>query len=355
MNMRPHWDETKIARDDAGRFAEQTHDRPDIELEDGPTGERAREYAARAEQMATANGYVKPMADRAYQNPAQRGDGESVQNWWDTRNAQAEYSGDSKGYEKMPDDFTPSRGTGNSLSGHRRTHRMNYSGAGISMRMPSATSVRAFADTQKGKSFDVPVEATYEGGTVSGWVRCTKGEDGTWMTEGLGFEGNQRQVAEAVSAVLEARRVRTALAGYSSMDERRAERLARAGARIRPVDDSSFIKGIAVNPVAGLTFTKIRDKVYTNKTVTNIAEFQQSYSKGREYNDKIKSAPSLGEAKQCEKCQGYYSPALGSHVCLRASHSEPQQLQDEYLGRRRERGASFLSSFAKRLTGRSSS
>lgn len=341
------------ARREDGKFGEQPHDKSDVTLgseqafdavEQAFENQRISERA----QALLDDGYLPAFSRRATQNPNIAGDDDARDTWWANQNAQGEYSNDGKGYEKMPDDWTPSRHSGKALSGHRRTHRMKYEGAGISMRMPSATSIRSFAETQNGKSFDVPVEATYPGGSVSGWVRCTRGEDGTWMTEGLDFKGDQRQVAEAVSAVLEARSVRTALKQWESMDDRRAERLARSGAKLHDVSGSSFIKGIGTNPVAGVTFTKIRDQVYVNQTVTDVRAFRASPSKGKEYNAKIKSQPSLGKAKHCDKCNGYYAPALGSHICMRGSATrERQELHDDQLEKRRRSGAGFMAGLAK--------
>ena len=80
----------------------------------------------------------------------------------------------------MPDDFTPKKTAGQSLSGHRRTHRMAYSdhAGGFTLRMPSATSIKAF-EKETGGTFDVPVSARDAAGrTVAGWVRVTRHRGG---------------------------------------------------------------------------------------------------------------------------------------------------------------------------------
>ncbi len=100
--------------------------------------------------------------------------------WWGAHFRTAEYGGGTPAgqvgeYPQMPDDFTPKRTLGQALSGHRRTHRMAYinKAGGYTLRMPSATSIKAF-DRQTGGTFDVPVSARDAAGrSVSGWVRVT--------------------------------------------------------------------------------------------------------------------------------------------------------------------------------------
>lgn len=354
MNTNRSWDETAVVRAPNGRFQTFLNAKANVDLEKG--SERAGTYAAKEllEERSRAlesGGYVPAIAEAAYTSPRARGGQGQVATWWGNRNMQGEYSESDTGYVKMPDDWTPSRNTGNALSGHRRTYRRHYEGAGVSLRMPSSAAIKSFAETQRGKSFDVPVEGSFEGGTVSGWVRCTRTEDGVWITEGLGFDKRQAQVPEAVSAVLESRRPTRALSGWQSMDARRADRMRRAGAQIRPVDDSSFIKGIGVNPYAGVTFTKIRDDIYTNEVVTNLREFSSSHTKGKDYNEQIQSARPLGKASVCEKCGGAYHRSFGTHICMRAGHHAPTEVRDDQLGARRRSGsivAAMRSLFGRR-------
>lgn len=260
--------------------------------------------------------YVGAIAEGAYQDPRRAGGDIARNEWWGARYMQAEYAKD--GFPKMPEDFTPSRSSGKSLSGHRRTYRRHYEGAGVSIRMPSATAIKRFAGTQKGNTFDVPIEGTgKDGTTVSGWVRCTRTDDGAWITEGLGFDKQtQQKYADAVSAVLENRRPTKALAGYDNMTQRRAEIMARMGARIEKIDNSSFITGVGGNPVAGVTFTQIDGKVYANGVAPQINAYKRTKSVGQYYNHKVKGRNSLGFAKICPRCEGAYVPMFGPHVCL---------------------------------------
>ncbi len=130
-------------------------------------------FLADRRERIRAGGYVSPAAaPRASVDPRSSA---YVHDWWEAEHATAEYGNEAGAYPQMPDDYTPSQGLGNALSGHRRTHRMAYSGAGVSMRMPSVASIRRYAlevgASQGGKAtFDVPVTATYPGGEVTGWV-----------------------------------------------------------------------------------------------------------------------------------------------------------------------------------------
>jgi hypothetical protein len=83
---------------------------------------------------------------------------------------------------------------------------------GYTLRMPSATSIKAF-DRETGGTFDVPVSARDAAGrTVSGWVRVTHHRGG-WTSTPVGDFGPRTgaRVAESVAAVLEARRPSRAL------------------------------------------------------------------------------------------------------------------------------------------------
>ncbi|ANP28271.1 hypothetical protein DAD186_17210 [Dermabacter vaginalis] len=224
------WDENNVTRSSDGKFKEFNFPEPTAVDLDGALASRTYDDRRAALQ---GEGYVQALASRAYHDPRIAGGDGAREDWWSRRNFQGEYSDTNEGYEKMPDDWTPSMGNGKALSGHRRTYRKLYEGAGLSVRMPSASAIKSFDAIQSGKTFDVPVEGiSKDGHSVSGWVRCTRTDDGAWLTEGLGFEGKQNDIAEAVGAVLEARQPTKALAGYGSMDERRLERARRYGARM---------------------------------------------------------------------------------------------------------------------------
>ncbi len=133
---------------------------------------------------------------------------------------------------------------------------MAYVGEDVAIRMPSATSIKSFADADvlgkgRGETFDVPVSAQFPGGQIDGWVRVAKGSDGTWATQGLGFTAEQSAyVAESVQCVLESRRPSRALRDAGDILERRRQRAAELGAPVTPIT-STWIKGAGYDKVTG--------------------------------------------------------------------------------------------------------
>src|SRR6478752_5617130 len=140
-----------------GQWATFGHADSRIVLTDAPThGLDATGFGTRI-AVLRGRGYVEPLAFRAPDDPG-RADG--VAGWWAAHFYAAEYGAVGGDYPQMPDDYTPSRTGGHAMSGQRRTHWMAYrSGVdGFTLRMPSATSVKAFA-AETGGTFDLPVSA----------------------------------------------------------------------------------------------------------------------------------------------------------------------------------------------------
>ncbi|MEK6311931.1 MAG: hypothetical protein V4755_14620, partial [Curtobacterium sp.] len=231
-------------RDAAGRFIKYKTSTPESALsapgfdeepsEHEDTSLRARFRKAREQFRSrcrdlVANGWMPAASSEALNDPRTR---EGIDAFWTAHYAQAEQAvGTREGvYAVMPDDYTPGMSSGHALSGHRRTHRMSYSNDQVALRMPSATAIRRYAKEQHGRTFDVPVEASYPGGTVSGYVRVTQNGPGTWSVSGVEMDPRANAfVAESVQAVLEARAVTSALRNVPDILERRAERLRAAG------------------------------------------------------------------------------------------------------------------------------
>lgn len=320
-----------------GRFGRQNHNRAhQISLRED-NEERRNLYAERL-KICMEGGSVPAITEQSHQDPRLRGNAVALEDWWSKKYRDAEYvSEDSdREYLKMPEDYTPGGTKGRSATGNRRTHRRHYEGAGVSMRMPSATSIRRFAKEAKGQSFDVPIEGDFGSGTVSGWVRVTAGADGTWHTQGLGFEGEEQKIADAVGAVLESRKVSTALKGWDSMDAYRAQKMTRMASKMHPVKDSTFISAVGTNPVSGVTYVemkgytrkkdgkKVDRRLYAYDKMINVQKFLESQSKGHFYNEEIKK-PSQGhhEAVRCENCGGVYASKFGPHYCLKTA-ARPQ-------------------------------
>ena len=305
-----------------------------------------------AERRASirAGGYVQPAAaSRAMVDPRSSA---YVRQWWEAEHAVAEYGAETGSYPQMPDDYTPSRGLGHALSGHRRTHRMAYSGAGVSVRMPSVTSIRRYAaelDASRTRTagtagtgqrapvtFDVPVTATHPGGEVTGWVRVTRSPDGSFATRGLGFSKEaSAYVAEAIQCLLEARRPTRALADTGDLLERRRRRGAQVGTRPTAVR-SSWIKAAGYDKATGTMVLTTATHEYGYRVPPEVfAKVTTSRQPGGVFNQLIRGRATRVEVRKCETCQRFTAD-MASHRC--PPHEAPRlpgtPLQNE-LARRR--------------------
>lgn len=236
--------------------------------------------------------------------------------WWNRHFAAAEYGNPEGGYAQMPDDWTPERSGGQSLTGNRRTHRMAYVGENVALRMPSVASIKSFSDANvtgkaTGETFDVPVSAQFPGGQIDGWVRVARGEDGTWATQGLGFTSEQSAyVAESVQCVLEARRPSRALADAGDLLERRRRRAAELGTPMQPIR-SSWIKDVGYHRASGTmvmtTDAENGTKVYGFEVpIAAFLRVANAEAPGRVFNQIIRGKSKKIEVKECAKCDHAY-------------------------------------------------
>lgn len=114
-----------------GQFDPKTSAEADLALEDAASNDPALAEAGYAPPASLPAGL--PPASTAYRRE-----------WCDNSFALGEY-GNARGDYQMPDDFTPQMTVGRSLEGNRRTHRMCYRGAGVTLRMPSVTAIKRYA------------------------------------------------------------------------------------------------------------------------------------------------------------------------------------------------------------------
>lgn len=294
-----------------GQWSSREHGESSVVLDAAPS---PADVAAERLAAITDMGYVPAVAMRTSLDPASTAQRAA---WWDDHFASAEYGHDAGAYRQMPDDYTPGRTGGQSLTGHRRTHRMCYSGSGISVRMPSATSVRRFSTEQPG-TFDVPVSAELDGATVQGWVRVTRTGD-RFHTSALGFPGgSDAHVAEAVSAVLEARRPSMALREAGDLLERRRARLEAAGTPLQPVN-SSWIASVGYEDESStmVVATKRGDTYGYAVDHSTFDRVAGSSSPGRTYNELVKGQADRKQVTRCEAC-ARFTTAGAPHVCAAA-------------------------------------
>jgi len=273
---------------------------------------RERYVAARAELIE--QGYAPAMAGPSSTDPRSRA---GIRRWWDEHRLTAEIR-DGAAYAQMPDDFTPSMTGGHALSGHRRTHRMLYEGAGIALRMPSVASIKRFAAESGETSFDVPVEAVGEAGNaISGHVRVTREGAGAWSVHSLNMPTQAApKITEAVASVLEARRPSMALAAIGDLAESRRERIARTGSTIRRPATQSWITGVGYNQSAGEMVVQIGDRRYGYHVAPDAFEaVANATSPGSVYNRLVKGSERF-DLETCADCGRCYNSARG-HTCMR--------------------------------------
>lgn len=310
-----------------GQFAQKTSGEADLTLDD-PAGDwRMPGVLAERRKLLADAGYVPAAALPASIDPTSTA---NRREWWDQSFALGEY-GDARGdYAQMPDDFTPSMTTGRSLEGNRRTHRMCYRGAGVALRMPSATSIKRYASQSPSATFDVPVSATHPGGTVTGWVRVTRGDDGTWATRGLGFSpADSAYVAEAAQAVLQARRPSRALAEVGDLLDRRRQRATVMGTRME-VAHSTWIARLGYDKGSSTMM------LGTSGTATSAphrygfkvpAEVYQAVARsgapGRVFNQVIKGRATRVEVDECPSCHRFSTAGAGHRCPPRESRRNP--------------------------------
>ena len=282
-----------------GKFVDREQTPPAVTLGiDGMTDEQREQRRA----ALTECGFIPAVSGSAEKSgvTARR-----VNTWWDSHFVRAEYRPDSTGYPQMPDDYTPKRAGGQSIEGNRHTHRMVYTNDQVSLRMPSATSIKRYA-AETGSTFDVPVTATFPGGDISGWVRVTKNGPNAWSAQGLNFpDGDSAMVSEAVGAILEARRPSTALREVPDLMVRRAERIASGGHRLQESPKESFISGAGYDRTRGVLAVKIGGRTYGYKAKPDrVRAFSNAHNIGQAYNRLIKGTKSA-EVVECDKCNRF--------------------------------------------------
>jgi len=223
-------------------------------------------------------------------------DRKPIDAWWEQNAVLGEFApAGANTFALMPDDYTPAMTGGKSTEGNRRTHRVLYEGAGVAMRMPSATAMKRFSQENGGRTFDVPVSVEIDGQQVAGHVRVTRNGANEWGVSAAAFPGDKAErVSEAVSAVLESRRPSVALSQVDDLIERRRSRLAQAGAKIVPVR-SSFIEGIGYNEHGNELFvTMSNGSSYAYHAPKDVYHaVVNSESPGKAYNDYVKRSADL--------------------------------------------------------------
>lgn len=295
-----------------------------------------------AQREATVNrlqqvGYVTASTVESATNPRFT---DGIDTWWQQHYERMEHQPRDVGaYNIMPDDYTPMGTSGHALSGLRRTHRMNYRGAGVDLRMPSATAIKRFSKESNKQTFDIPIEMGHSGGKISGYVRVTEGAGGAWDVEALGFPDSvsKNRAMESVTCVLEARRPSLALreaeqhymklkqlgnsgspvkVGESPLQQLQIDRVGRTGAQIDKPNVPSFITGGAYDRATEtMTLTMKGGRRYSYNVQREIyQEIMHSGSPGRAYNELVKNKATRVAVDRCTKCRRVTRTGV-QHTC----------------------------------------
>ncbi|WP_159599111.1 KTSC domain-containing protein [Agromyces humi] len=192
------------------------------------------------------------------------------------------------------------------VDGGRRTHRATYRGQDISVQMPSAAAVKRYSYNHGG-TFEFPVAGSFPGGQITGTVRVTQNGANEWSVQGLGFPpGSAELIAEAVGAVLEARRPRLAIEDARQLAQRRAERFAAAGGKVEePREESSFITAAGYDRGRGVLAIRIREKLYGYRVTEQQARaFFSASSVGSAYNRLVRGGHRV-DVRECPACHRF--------------------------------------------------
>jgi hypothetical protein len=330
-----------------GQYAAYAHAEPGNVL----AVARHRQAMAERRELLRTQGFVPAATMQARNSPTTT---EHREEWWNRSFVAAEYQGagpavasepkPAKTYPQMPDDNTPSMHTGQAMSGHRRTHRMNYGNKDIQLRMPSATAIRRFSGDNGNPTFDVPVSVALKGGApIQGWVRVTKTGPESWETTTLGGNGGpaSEQVAEAVAAVLESRRVTMALATVPDLLAARKAREAAKGAELSPVS-SSWISSIGYDENTNTMATRIGGKLYGHKVSKQFFDAVKNTERPGSVYNKLVRAHQRTAVAQCGKC-GRFSSGLVAHKCPNG-HKPASGIGVGHVERARKRAESVAAS-----------
>lgn len=312
-----------------GQFATYAHP------ESGITLNAAQNLQAMAErrEMLKRSAFIPATTLQAANAPTTT---EHREEWWDRNLVAAEYRS-GKAYPQMPDDYTPAKTLGHAMSGHRRTHRMNYGNGDIQLRMPSATAIKRFSKENGNPTFDVPISVSLKGGAArQGWVRVTQTGPHTWEATALGGGGGESaaQISEAVSAVLESRRPTAALSAVPDLLAAHRARKAAQGTSLAPVT-SRFIDSIGYDENSGTLATRIGAKLYGHRVPKDLfMKLKDADRPGAIFNTLIKPRPGAG-VSQCGSCGNVYV-AEARHTCPKG-HKAESGIGAEYTAMARKR------------------
>jgi len=237
----------------------------------------------------------------------------SRRKWWDALSLVAEDGHADGDYPRFDEDTTTLGADGREIG----VRRMSYQGAGVQVRMPSAASIRRFSAQCGSPTFDVPVSIVgSDGRTRAAWVRVTRCEDGTWASRalGMGHGAEAAETAEAVSAVVEARRPGRALESAGNLLERRRQKAAAVGVRPKRIS-SAWVTGLGYDPANKVMVMTTRREVYGYQVERHVyGRLATASSPGATFNEVVKGRAKRVEVVGCAHCGRFHLAGL-AHRC----------------------------------------
>ena len=285
-------------------------------------GER-QTYSVRADILA-GNGFVPATTLSAAAAPATT---RGIDEWYARAAVASERRDDDTSYVNM------GRGQG--------ANRVRYQGGGVDVRMLSKASIKRTSAQNGNATVKVPVAVSVDGkAPVQGDVLVTQIGKDRWKVTAMGGDGTtdaEKKLEEAVTAVLESRKVTGAIARAGDLIDAREARKAAEGAKMTPIGSSQFLDGMGYDDATQTIGTEINGKFYGHAGSRSLFNrVMDSGSKGALFNQLVKKGESR-PVQNCEKC-GHFSSAAVEHTCP-TTHREAKPADPRILAANRENAA----------------
>jgi hypothetical protein len=246
-------------------------------------------------------------------------------------------------YLVMEDDFTPSKinaqkrsdlikgtSTSGSLSTYVKKYKGNWGNSEVFLEMPAKRAILRYEESNKGKSFYVPVKTT--NGTKD-WLLCTKMKNGQWDVSKTGSSGKDiTPIAISLTAILESKKPESALHNIQNYTKEFQEDTD-YGAQLEKVH-SSWVNNIGYTKDNKKNKYMVIRSVKTSKVNAKTVDSHYAYSIDEEVYNNIKSSDSIGasvdslkkrsrntsmkqvfELVKCDQCERFYKNT-NIHRCL---------------------------------------
>lgn len=257
--------------------------------------------------------------------------------FWNNGVLTAEYAGIAKFMDKQE---------GKAYRERRTTHQTNDLAVTLPSRDPILQQM-AFYNTN---TIDIPVVAMAPGSGApqESWYRVTKTPSGGWRTRPVdgGTSLGHEITAEAITKVLEARRVKTALQDVDLV-QAVTDRVAAQGSKQIPLV-SRFITSASFNDAAKTLSVNIRGTQYGYKATRQMFDALVSSGRPGSVYNAIKSAGTRTNVDSCSDCGRVFAVNGVRHDCTTVKVTSNAKAQ-KYESKLRARG---VRSAARRLFSR---